>query len=239
MHLLPAPSWRVQVNRFLFVLSSLLLVSYSNLSFADNGSLVRTSGFSIDSADDAADQSADGRTTMSARPASDTSQSGLSSLSIPLKGSAQPQTTAARTSSITGLAGSLGTTVGALAVTLGLFALFVAFTRRMQKSQQGKGLPREAFEVIGETEIGPKQKLLVVRCGLQALIVGVSPAGIQPVAQFDDPDEAGHFIAQCRGLGSASVFSSTLKELERESTRPGFVDDSASPKNKGKLFLRA
>lgn len=219
------------------IVGLLLTVAQPLNAIADNGSLVRTSGFSIGSTSAPTDSQATGEAGFDSTGMA--SSTNASSLSIPLKGSAIQQPESSRTSSITGLAGSLGTTVGALAVTLGLFALFVAFTRRMQKGHQAKGLPREAFEVIGETEIGPKQKLLVVRCGLQALIVGVSPVGIQPVAQIDDPDEAGQFIAQCRGLGSTTVFSSTLKEMEKESTRPGFIDDSANPRNKGKLFLRA
>ena len=145
--------------------------------------------------------------------------------------------TAAKSQSFMG--GPLATILGALAVTLGVFAVFVLISRRSAGNALMRNLPREGVEVIGQTHLGPRQKLLVIRCGVQALVVGISPAGIQTVAQFDDPDEAGQFIAQCRGMGSAVSFKTTLRELEQEPSAPGFIDnnDSASPRSK--LFLRA
>lgn len=208
---------------------------------AENGSIIRPSSYSLQTSDPNNSQ-LNSDTTSPTNPdrSPQSNPSSSDSLSIPLKKSGEDSTKTSSGNLLGGLGGSLGTTIGALVVTLGLFAVFTVFVRRMQKGQQARGLPREAFEVIGETEIGPKQKLLVVRCGVQALIIGVSPAGIQQVAQFDDPDEAGQFIAQCRGLGSAKMFSSALRELEREPSRPGFVEETNSGRgDKGKLFLRA
>ncbi len=137
------------------------------------------------------------------------------------------------------MGGPLATILGALAVTLGVFAVFVLISRRSGGNALLRNLPREGVEVIGQTNIGPRQKLLVVRCGVQALVIGISPAGIQTVAQFDDPDEAGQFIAQCRGIGSAVSFKTTLRELEREPSAPGFIDNNDSSTQRSKLFLRA
>lgn len=137
------------------------------------------------------------------------------------------------------LGGPLATILGALAVTLGVFAVFVLISRRSAGNSLMRNLPREGVEVIGQTHLGPRQKLLVIRCGVQALVVGVSPAGIQTVAQFDDPDEAGQFISQCRGMGSAVSFKTTLRELEREAAAPGFIDNNDSAPQRSKLFLRA
>ena len=131
-------------------------------------------------------------------------------------------------------AGPVATIAGALAITLGLFAIVMVVARRSGGIHL-RGLPRDALEVIGQTAIGPRQRLMVVRVGTQALVIGTSPAGIQTVAQFDDPDEAGQLIAQCRGMGT-QAFRATLSELEREPAA-GFVD-SPAPK-RSSLFLRA
>src|SRR5690606_23552669 len=108
-------------------------------------------------------------------------------LSVPLKrserGSERPQ------SSEGWFGGPVAKITGGLAVTLGLFAVVVVLARR-GGGVHLRGLPREAFEVIGQTAIGPRQRLLVVRVGTQALVVGTSPAGIHRLAQIEDPDEA-------------------------------------------------
>jgi flagellar biogenesis protein FliO len=143
------------------------------------------------------------------------------------------------TSLVGGMGGKLGTTIGALAITLGLFVAVVMVMRRLQAGQKMQGLPREAFEVVGESTIGPRQKLMVVRCGIQALVIGVTPAGIHRVAQIDDPDEAAQFIAQCRGSGATAMFRNTLREMETEPAAAGFVDQTSDTRKSSKLFLRA
>jgi flagellar biogenesis protein FliO len=199
---------------------------------AEQGQLVRPGGLSIE-------QNKPGAPIHGA-VAQATSASNANALDIPLsQGSGSPAESVQKRSVNFGLGNSLGTTIGALVVTLGLFTILVLVMKRVQTNPKQMGLPREAFEVIGETTIGPKQKLMVVRCGVQALVVGVSPAGIQSVAQIDDPDEAGQFIAQCRGLGSTAEFNKTLREMEKEPVQRGFVANEPSRQTSGKLFLRA
>jgi flagellar biogenesis protein FliO len=166
-------------------------------------------------------------------------------LAIPVSG---PQTTSDATgtqqtdlkrSNPLSLSGSLSTVTGALSITLALFAVFAFISRKATQDKSGRILPREAMEVIGFTPLGPKQKLVVVRCGVQAVILGMSPSGMHTVAQFDDPDEAGQFIAQCRGLGNTAAFRTTLREMEAESNASGFIDNGATNQRRSKLFLRA
>lgn len=137
------------------------------------------------------------------------------------------------------LPGSFSTVASALSITLAVFAVFAIVSRKATQDKSGRVLPREAMEVIGFTPLGPKQKLVVVRCGVQAVILGMSPSGMHTVAQFDDPDEAGQFIAQCRGLGNTTAFRTTLKEMEAESTAGGFLEPGSTNQRRGKLFLRA
>lgn len=224
--------------RICLAICILVGLTTSRTAQADNPILIRTNGYSLDS--NPANTPSSVRLPESS-PAnnSGTGNANVDSLSIPLKPSLTSSDDSKTTSQFGSLSGSIGTTIGALVVTLGLFAVMVVVMKRFQQNQQPKSLPGEAFEVIGETEIGPKQKLMVVRCGVQALVIGVSPMGIQNVAQIDDPDEAGQFIAQCRGLGSTAVFNSTLRELEKEPAPRGFVAPENANRSKGKLFLRA
>lgn len=232
-------------RRHCFSLTACIWVSLLAIGTAqaDNGTLIRPNGYSIDSPVSPASNST--ASSSNASPGnlhakiSASHNATQDSLSIPLRQRTSDPELKSPSAGLTSLGGSLGTTIGALIVTLGLFAILVIALKRFQKQQLPRALPREAFEVIGETEIGPKQKLLVVRCGVQALVIGVSSAGIQNVAQIDDPDEAGQFIAQCRGLGSTTMFNETLKELEREPSPRGFVAPDPEHRPKGKLFLRA
>lgn len=165
----------------------------------------------------------------------ETHAAAFDSLAVPLKKS---ESGSERRSAGEGwFAGPVAKITGGLAVTLGLFAIVVVLARRGGGINL-RGLPREAFEVVGQTAIGPRQRLMVVRVGTQALVIGTSPAGIHRVAQIEDPDEAGQLIAQCRGMGSQAAFKSTLYELEQQRVAPGFVDDPPPPKSSN-LFLRA
>lgn len=202
--------------------------------------LVRPAGLSlhrVTQRNDASESPAAGSTSSTQRHStaapSPTQQSPADSLAVPLERSGGGLAAPSRGSFFRG---PLATIAGALAITLGLFAVVVVVARRGGR-MHARGLPREAFEVIGQTAIGPRQRLMVVRVGTQALVIGTSPAGIQTVAQFDDPDEAGQLIAQCRGMGASAAFRTTLSELEREAAPSGFVDHP--PAKRGNLFLRA
>jgi flagellar biosynthetic protein FliO len=166
---------------------------------------------------------------------------GYGGLALPLQQSAgnDAQAEAAPAGGL--LSGGVTSIVGALAITLGLFCCFVALMRRTSWGRSQRSLPKQAMEVVGQLAIGPRQQLLVVRCGSSALVLGVSPAGIQTVAQFDDAEAAGSFLAHCRGQSAAASFRSTLADLEREPHPPGFVEDDPerNAQHGKRLFLRA
>lgn len=203
------------------LLGLLALLGVSPASLAAQDQLVRPAGVSLAPAIEP-----NAAPEFSPRPAGD-------SLSVPLKRDSGERRESVR-SGLFG--GPVATITGGLAITLGLFAIVVVLARR-GGGVNLRGLPREAFEVIGQASIGPRQRLLVVRIGTQAMVIGTSPAGIHRVAQIEDPDEAGQLIAQCRGMGAQAAFKSTLYELERQPTAPGFVD--TPPAKTGNLFLRA
>jgi len=198
-----------------------LLTSPTGLAQADESKLLRSSGLSV-----AGNQA-----------------TGNQALDVPLAGRLSGTGDDPSRSSGSGsfFGGPLATIIGGLAITLGVFCCFVAVVRRGEHRGLTKQLPAAALEVLGHTSLGPRQRLVVVRCGMQALILGVSPAGIEQVGQIDDPDEAGQFIAQCRGTSAATSFRATLQEIEREPHAAGFVDGETSRAGKkpgNRLFLR-
>lgn len=195
------------------------------LSLRAEDQRVRPAALSLDSGAQLSDR-------VSASASAPTQRASGDSLAVPLERSGGSLSTPQRNHFFSG---PVATIAGALAITLGLFAVVVVIARR-GGSIHPRGLPREAFEVIGQTAIGPRQRLMIVRVGTQALVIGTSPAGIQTVAQFDDPDEAGQLIAQCRGTGASAAFRTTLSELEREPAS-GFVDPPSA--KRGNLFFRA
>ena len=218
-----------------FVLSSYCVADDSRTNQLLRGSSIRI----IDQENTSAPSSEIG-----AGPAREgTSTDRIDSLDMPLQRTAS-EATQTRSGGDSIFSGMLPTVAGALAITLGLFCVWAAVMRRGGIKSGGRHLPKEAVEVIGQTAVGPKEKILVLRCGMQAIVVGITPAGMQTLAQFDDPDEAGQFIASCRGMNATRSFQNAIREMEREPIAPGFVDNGSSQKrdtspSSSRLFLRA
>jgi hypothetical protein len=60
-------------------------------------------------------------------------------------------------------------------------------------------LPPEVFEVLGEASLGGQQSVRVVRFGPRTLLIGVSSAGAQTLAELTDPQATDKVVAACRG----------------------------------------
>lgn len=160
-------------------------------------------------------------------PAGPRAAENADALQAPIARGTDADSSERQTGSETWFGGIVPTIAGALAISLGLFCLWVALMRRGSMRLIPRQLPREAVEVMGQTMLGPKEKLMIVRCGMQALILGVTPAGMHRLAQIDDPDEAGQLLAACRSSSAAKNFQSTLRELEREPVGNSFLETPA------------
>lgn len=84
-----------------------------------------------------------------------------------------------------------------------LAALAAAFTAvggyRLLSGRRAATLPPDVFEVLGEAPLGGQQSVRVVRFGPRTLLLGLSPAGCQTLAELVDPHATECVVAACRG----------------------------------------
>lgn len=132
--------------------------------------------------------------------------------------------------------GPLVTVTSSLAIVLGLFAGLVWLLRRSGGKATGQ-LPEEVFSLLGRTTLGPRQNIMLARCGRRILVLAVSPNTTSTLAEITDPDEVADLAAQCGNGGSRQLFQRTLTEMgEQEPTVPGFIDPADERPTRG-LFV--
>lgn len=61
-------------------------------------------------------------------------------------------------------------------------------------------LPPDVFEVLGEGSLGGPHAVRIVRFGPKTLLIGVSAAGCQTLAELTDPQATACIAAACRGI---------------------------------------
>lgn len=76
------------------------------------------------------------------------------------------------------------------------FALVAAF--RFTSLRRAKSLPSDVFELLGEASLGGQQTARIVRFGPRTLLIGVSSAGCQTLAEIDDPQATERIATACR-----------------------------------------
>ncbi len=86
----------------------------------------------------------------------------------------------------------------------GAFAAVAAY--RLVSARRSVGLPTDVFEVLGEATLGGQQSVRVLRFGPRTLLVGVSSAGLQTLAEVTDAEATDAIAAACRSdrRGTAS-----------------------------------
>jgi hypothetical protein len=84
-----------------------------------------------------------------------------------------------------------------------LAALATAFAAvggyRFMAGRTKSPLPTDVFEVLGEATLGAAHSVRVVRFGPRTLLVSVSSAGCQTLAELTDPQATDCIVAACRG----------------------------------------
>jgi len=135
------------------------------------------------------------------------------------------------------------TVCSSLAIVLGLFAGFVWLTRRFGGgSKRLRGIPGEMVETLGSTSLDPRTTITLIRIGRRIIIAAQTAQGMQPLSEITHPEEVREMIAACNGH-SKSSFASTLKELEHDPVKSGFVVDDtanqAAARRRGRLFETA
>jgi hypothetical protein len=85
-----------------------------------------------------------------------------------------------------------------LAVIGAAFAVVAAATAFNKR--RATVLPPDVFEVLGEGSLGGQHAVRIVRFGPKTLLVGVSAAGCQTLAELTDPQATACIAAACRGV---------------------------------------
>lgn len=90
-----------------------------------------------------------------------------------------------------------------LAALCAAFAVLAGY--RLVASRRVVPLPADVFEVLGEAPLGGQHAVRIVRFGPRTLLLGVSSAGCQTLAELSDPQATEAIVAACRGGRGAAV----------------------------------
>jgi flagellar biogenesis protein FliO len=138
---------------------------------------------------------------------------------------AEKQKTAGPGRAVTSIASSL-------AVVLGLFFV-VAWLAKRNAPKGAMLLPGEVLEVLGRAPLSARQQMHVVRFGNKLVLLGISPAGAEPLAEIDDPVEVERVLSICQELQQGSItetFRQVFSQFANEPAPEGFAGrESVSP----------
>jgi len=138
--------------------------------------------------------------------------------SLPLKppdGASSSETGSSATASVVTMVASLG-------LVLGIF-LLTAWGIRRAAPQAIQSLPKEAFEVLGRAPLAGRQHAHLLRLGNKLVLVSLTPAGAETLAEIIDPVEVDRVAGLCREnqSGSASAaFRQVLGQFATGRTTP-------------------
>jgi flagellar biogenesis protein FliO len=146
---------------------------------------------------------------------------------LPARGTAaQPDPTAASRRSTSWI-----TVFGALGLVLGLF-FALAWVLRKSGPPPVARLPREVFDVVGRSQLGPRQPVHLVRFGGKLLLVAQSGAGPVTLAELTDPLEVDRVLGRCqeqRPDSSTRVFRDLLAQLSGDRPAPRRAAGATNP----------
>lgn len=114
----------------------------------------------------------------------------------------------------------------AIAAAFGVLAM-----ARLRPFRTARGLPADVFEVLGEASLGGQHAVRVVRFGPRTLLVAVSSAGSQTLAELTDPQATERIVAACSpGRAVRPVPASAAKPRPRpvSAVRPDAAGEEAA-----------
>jgi len=131
---------------------------------------------------------------------------------------------------------SLGTTVGSLAVVIGLFLIVVWGMRRALPGHVAT-LPKEVVDVLGRAALASRQQVYLLRCGNKLLLVAVTPAGVETLTEIVDPFEVDRLAGLCiqsQPHSTTAAFRQFFHQFEQEPAAASSPDsDRTSPLDAG------
>jgi flagellar biogenesis protein FliO len=119
---------------------------------------------------------------------------------------------------------SLVTTLSALLLVIGIFVGFAVLTRRAWSPARST-LPKQAFEILGRSTLGPRQQVLLMRFGNKVLLVNQELGNVQTLSEIDDPAEVDRLVGLCEQSTPNSLstnFGSVLSQVINGGTASNF-----------------
>lgn len=83
------------------------------------------------------------------------------------------------------------------------FAVLAGY--RVLGGRKAASLPPDVFEVLGDASLGGQQAVRIVRFGPRTLLVGISSAGCQTLAELTDSQATEAIVAACRAAKGLPV----------------------------------
>ncbi len=114
----------------------------------------------------------------------------------------------------------------------------IVFGARWLKSrapETARGLPSEAFEILGRKVIDTRTSVMLARSGTRVLLLSLSPHGLQTLAEITDPVEIDCLAGLCRATQRDHSLVETFRSLLHKSS--GSKPASHSPANQPALSL--
>jgi len=117
-----------------------------------------------------------------------------------------------------------GTGVGSwglqTAMALGVVVMLIVLVRLFLKRLHGNTAASSAglVEVMARVPIAPKTSVLFLRIGQRIIIAGQTQAGLNTLAEFDDPDDVAEVLAHVEAAKPASItegFGKLMKQFDR------------------------
>lgn len=107
--------------------------------------------------------------------------------------------------------GAIASVVSSLAVVVGLFFL-VSWLAKRSSPKGAIILPAEVLEVLGRTPLAPRRQLHVVRFGNKLVLLSITPSGVEPLAEIEDPVEVERLAGICQEIRTGSI-SETFRQV--------------------------
>lgn len=117
-------------------------------------------------------------------------------------------------------------TIFALAVVLALIYLLRSFMMKLSGTTAA-GVNAALIEVLARTNIGPKTHVLFLKVNQKVIIAGQTPAGLNPLATLEDPEEVAWILGQVESTKANSIsqgFKKLMQGFDKE-YQPDVVTD--------------
>jgi flagellar biogenesis protein FliO len=122
-----------------------------------------------------------------------------------------------------------------LAIVLGAIGLGVYLMKRVSPQWRGAG-NAGPIRVLARHYVTPKHGLFLVRVGRRAVLIGVSPDGIETVDRFTDPDEVAELTGQAgasRAGAAPGAFAALIRTEADDYTGDREPSADARPRRRG------